>query len=60
MTLVAIVMWALVGLVLKFLWKVLRGYVLKSPLDVIPGPEPASLTKGTRVVPLYITPLKLP
>ena len=56
MTIVAIVMWALAGLVLQFLWKVLRGYILKSPLDVIPGPEPASAIKGTLIILLHIPP----
>lgn len=43
----AVVPWALVGLALTVLWKLLKTYVAKSPLDNIPGPSPESWTKGT-------------
>lgn len=38
--------WALVGLALKVLWKLLKNYVIKSPVDLIPGPSPETWFKG--------------
>lgn len=38
---------ALAGLsVVWILWRVFRNYIVKSPLDNIPGPEPPSWWKG--------------
>ena len=44
-----IVPWAVVGLFLAFIWKHVKVFVLKSPLDRIPGPKSASFTKGKQV-----------
>ena len=40
------VQWALAGLALTLLWKLLRKYVVKSPLDLIPGPPSESWLLG--------------
>lgn len=39
--------WAALAGLLLLLWKLVRNYVLRSPLDAIPGPTPPSPLKGT-------------
>ncbi|EKM56480.1 uncharacterized protein PHACADRAFT_253633 [Phanerochaete carnosa HHB-10118-sp] len=41
-----IIPWAALGCLLLLLWKLVGNYVLRSPLDAIPGPTPPSLLKG--------------
>lgn len=36
-----------IGSLSWLLWKVFRNFVVKSPLDNLPGPPPASVWKGT-------------
>ncbi|EKM58872.1 uncharacterized protein PHACADRAFT_88318 [Phanerochaete carnosa HHB-10118-sp] len=38
--------WAALAGLLLLLWKLARNYVLRSPLDAIPGPMPPSVLKG--------------
>jgi hypothetical protein len=37
---------SLLGVVVLALWKLFRGYVVKSPLDNIPGPKRTSFWRG--------------
>ena len=43
---IAIIPWAFLTLFLSFVWKHAKAFILKSPLDKIPGPKRQSLAKG--------------
>lgn len=39
-------LWTLVVFVVSKLWKLFNRYIVKSPLDVLPGPRPESFLRG--------------
>ena len=43
---IALIPWAFLALFLSFVWKHAKAFILKSPLDNIPGPKRQSLAKG--------------
>ena len=38
--------WVTGAMVLLLLWKTFKNYLVKSPLDIVPGPPSISMTKG--------------